>query len=118
MILAGMACTVLLLVVCTAGCINMGSDSIVGSWYSENSYYDSGVYYDLKYVFNADGTGTEYWYISYSGKLDDTYDFTWKNKGNGEYLVSFDGYSSYYDEPFYLSGSKLYDDYDITYYKK
>lgn len=55
-----MACTVLLLVVCTAGCIKMGSDSIVGSWYSEDSYYSSGVYYDLKYVFNSDVTGTEY----------------------------------------------------------
>ena len=111
MILAGMTCVVLLLVVCTAGCINMGSDSIVGSWYSQDEYYSSGVYYDLKYVFDGDGTGTEYWYLSYSGKLDDTYDFTWKNVGNGEYLVSF-------VEPFYLSGSTLYDDYDITYYKK
>jgi len=73
MILTGM--------VCTAGCINMRSDSIVGSWYSEDSYYSSGVYYDLKYVFNLDGTGTEYGYISSSRKLDDTYDFTWKNKG-------------------------------------
>jgi|LSQX01.1.fsa_nt_gb hypothetical protein len=118
MILAAMACMALLLVVCTAGCINMGSDSIVGTWYSENSYYDSGVYYDVKYTFDSDGTGTEYWYISDSGKLDDAYDFTWKNEGNGEYLVSYDEYSSYYDEPFYLSGSTLYDDYDITYYKK
>ena len=118
MILAGMACMVLLLVVCTAGCINMGSDSIVGTWYSENSYYDSGVYYDLKYVFDSDGTGTESWYISSSGKLDDVYDLTWINEGDGEYLISFDGYSSYYNEPLYLSGSTLYDAYDITYYKK
>ena len=43
---------------------------------------------------------------------------TWKNEGEGEYLPGYDGYSSYYNEPFYLSGSTLYDVYDITYYKK
>ncbi len=115
MILAGLACIVLL-VICTAGCV-VNSDDIVGTWYSEDGYYDSGVYYDLKYVFESDGTGSEYWYISNNGYLDDVYDFTWKTEGDGKYVVSYDGYSSYYDETFYLAGSKLFDDYDVTYYK-
>ncbi len=43
---------------------------------------------------------------------------TWKNEGDDESLPSYEGYSSYYNEPFYLNGSTLYDAYDITYYKK
>jgi len=117
LILAGVACMVLLSV-CISGCLGFGSaDSIVGTWLSEDSYYDSGTYYDFKYVFNSDGTGTEYWYLSSTNGLDDTYDFTWKNQGNNVYTVSYNGYGSSCDEPFYLSGSKLSDDYDVTYYK-
>ena len=41
-----------------------------------------------------------------------------KIKENKEYSISFNGYCSHYDEPFYLSGSKQDDDYDITYYMK
>ncbi|HJJ30027.1 MAG TPA: hypothetical protein O0W87_03400 [Methanocorpusculum sp.] len=116
-ILAGLAC-ITLLVVCTAGCIDIGSDDIVGSWYSEDEYFTSGTYYDTKYIFNSDGTGTEYWYISSTGELDEAYGFNWKNEGNGVYMTKYIDYSSDYDEPFYLRGSSLYDDYDIKYYKK
>jgi hypothetical protein len=117
LIFAGIA-GVVLLSVCISGCIGAGStDVIVGTWHSEDSYSESGIYYDLKYVFNSDGTGTEYWYLSSTNEFDDSYGFTWKNNGNNVYTVSYNGYDSSYDEPFYLSGSKLSDDYDVTYYK-
>ena len=107
-----------LLSVCISGCLGFESaDSIVGTWYSENGYYEDGIHYDFKYVFNSDGTGTEDWYLSSTGGLDRAYDFTWANQGNNVYSVSYNGYNSNFDQPFYLSGSKLSDDYDVIYYK-
>jgi len=118
-ILAGFVCIFLLVVICTAGCVgnfSVFSDPIVGTWDPE-SPYDTQYYYNeyTRYVFESDGTGTEYFYDDFTFKsgtyyynIDDLIkkiDLTWKvnetdKGGNIYYTISYNGYSNYFDDEF------------------
>ena len=118
-ILAGFVCIFLLVVICTAGCVgnfSVFSDPIVGTWDPE-SPYDTQYYYNeyTRYVFESDGTGTEYFYDDFTFKsgtyyynIDDLIkkiDLTWKvnetdKGGNIYYTISYNGYSNNFDDEF------------------
>ena len=72
-----------------AGCTTT-SDQITGTWYSSG-------YFDDKYTMtidtiNADGTGTEVTADISEKKYEST--FTWKNTGNGTYILTYDDQST------------------------
>ena len=89
-------------------------DEIVGSWYADNEYFDAGEYFNLKYIFNSDGTVTEYWYLSENGDLKQTFDLFWENDGSGEYTIN-DGHDF---RKYSLSDLKLCDVYFDLYYHR
>jgi len=122
LIFAGFISIFLLVVICTSGCVSNVSvfgDPIVDTWdviHRASSNYAT--YY--RYVFNSDGTGAEYHYDEGSSKNDDgvevfnpnslreKYDLTWKFNGTDKnddtryYIISYNGYSSQFNEEFEL----------------
>ena len=90
-------CTVLIVCVCilSAGCTNTGTtaetDPLIGTFhYSENVQFlgDQGSdRYSLYYVFEKGGTGSQVW-IPVNAEGTVKLPLTWKNTGNGHYLIT------------------------------
>ena len=72
-----------------SGCVTETEDPIVGIWHNDkqaslpNGDFDSRIF-----VFNADGTGISQ--FRFDGEpVSDNRDFTWKNEGDGKYIVNY-----------------------------
>ena len=110
-----------------SGCVTETEDPIVGIWNddkeasSPNGDFDSRIF-----VFNADGTGFDL--ANFAGELASAkVDFTWKNEGDGKYIVERSdiwheiGVPLPVSEEFTLDGDKLTlttDVYSMEYFRQ
>ena len=111
-----------------SGCVTEAEDPIVGTWnnHAPDIYIDGAVFGPTTMVFNADGTG--FTLNSFSGELAHAdIPFTWKNKGDGKYIVERDdiwyeiGVVLQVSEEFTLDGDKLtltIDEYSMEYFRQ
>ena len=112
-----------------SGCVTETEDPIVGTWnnHAPDIYIDGAVFGPTTMVFNADGTG--FTLNSFSGELAHAdIPFTWKNKGDGKYIVERD--DIWYEigvqigvpfPEFTLDGDKLTlttDEYSMEYFRQ
>ena len=111
-----------------SGCVTEAEDPIVGIW---NNYASETVMVGVgvtstSMVFNADGTGFSL--TNFAGELASAcVDFTWKNKGDGKYIVERSdlwyeiGVLPQVSEEFTLDGDKLtlaLGEYSMEYHKQ
>ncbi|MBO5367321.1 hypothetical protein J6A32_01730, partial [Methanocorpusculum sp.] len=111
-----------------SGCVTETEDPIVGTWnnHAPDIYIDGAVFGPTTMVFNADGTGFSL--NSFSGELAHAdIPFTWKNKGDGKYIVERSdiwyeiGVLLQVSEEFTLDGDKLTlttDEYSMEYFRQ
>jgi hypothetical protein len=90
------------------------TDEIIGTWYADQEYFDSGAYVNLKYIFASDGTVSEFWYDSTDGTLQRQYDLFWERDSDGEYTLN-DGKDF---RKYMISDAKLCDvDFGLYYHR-
>ena len=110
-----------------SGCVTETEDPIVGIWHNDKEASLSNGDFDSRiFVFNADGTGFDL--ANFAGELASAkVDFTWKNEGDGKYIVERS--DIWYEismplpvsEEFTLDGDKLTlttDEYSMEYFRQ
>ena len=110
-----------------SGCVTEAEDPIVGTWHNDKEASLSNGNFDSRiFVFNADGTGFDL--ANFAGELASAkVDFTWKNEGDGKYIVERSdiwheiGVPLPVSEVFTLDGDKLTlttDEYSMEYFRQ
>ena len=89
-------------------------DDTTDTWYADQEYFDSGVYFNLKYIFTSDGTVSELWYDPTERTLQHQYDLFWEKDSDGEYTLT-DGKDF---RKYIISDAKLCDvDFELYYHR-
>lgn len=93
-------------------------NTIVGTWISETSVAaligNEDDLFNVKYIFNSDGTGEYQWYYATSDELRLSNEFIWTDEGSGNYKIM----DIIYETTFNYNNDKLKDNEGNTYSKQ